>query len=232
MPKLAQLNTSNVAAVSQSETYTASVALTANTPESITVPTDSETGEKAGYIVFGLPVGTDFYARAFNTQDGYERVTNGNFATDTDWTKGAGWSIGSGVATATGAISTSLSQTANGAYPLVQGQAYLVTYIATQSAGSITINVGGTAGTARSSSATFTEVIIAGSTQTIEFTTSGFTGTVDDLSIKACASVPVDSTAGYSARLNPAGINLGTTPSYISLVSAGTPVITASFYKR
>ena len=34
---------------------------------------------------------------------GVELVTNGTFDTDTDWTKGTGWTIGSGVATAVGA---------------------------------------------------------------------------------------------------------------------------------
>ena len=32
---------------------------------------------------------------------GAEKVTNGGFSTDTDWTKGSGWTIGSGVATVT-----------------------------------------------------------------------------------------------------------------------------------
>jgi len=326
--------------LTKSYTYTNSVLLAASVPESFTVPTD-ENGQKAGYVIFGSPVATDFYARTFDVQEATDRVTNGTFAeyvtngafaSDTGWTKGTGWTIAAGVATATGAISTVLSQTsaitliegftytltftvtaftagtvtasvggtagtargsaatftqtfiagssqiiaftgagftgsidnvtvtawtlgtgwttdgataiATGAistalsqtalwtYPIVAGQAYLVTYVATRAAGTVTVNVGGTAGTARSTSATFAEVIIAGSTQAISFTTSAFTGTVDTVTIVAVASVPIDATTGLSAVMNPKGFKLSSTASTVSVVSAGTPVITASFYKR
>lgn len=109
-----------------------------------------------------------------------DKATNGTFASDTVWTKGTGWTIGTGVATATGAISTSLSEPAN----LVPGRTYTVVFDATRSAGSVTVNVGGTAGTARSSAATFTENVVAGSDGTITFTTSGFTGTLDNVTVK------------------------------------------------
>lgn len=323
----------------QATTFTNSKLLAASVPESFTVPTDNN-GIPAGHVRFGAPVATDFYARAFSTQESTDRVTNGTFAeyvtngafaSDTGWTKGTGWTIAAGVATATGAISTSLSQTsaitliegytytitftvtaftagtitpnvggtagtargsaatftetivagstqtlefttsgftgsidnvtvtawvlgtgwttdgataiATGAistalsqtaywiYPIVSGQAYLVTYTATRAAGSVTVNVGGTAGTARSSSATFAEVIIAGATQAISFTTSGFTGTIDNVTIVACASVPADATSGLSSVMNPKGFRLDKNASIVSVVSAGTPIITASFYK-
>ncbi len=153
-------------------------------------------------------------------------------ATITGWLLGTGWTTDGTTAIATGAISTALSQTANPANPIVVGQPYLVTYTATRSAGSITISLGGTAGTARSSSATFAEIIIAGSTQAISFATSGFTGTVDDVTIVAVATVPVDNTTGTVARQNPLGLAIPSDGSYVSVVSAGTPIITASFYQR
>lgn len=323
-----------------SDTDTQAVVLAANIPENVTIPSDSATALKAGTVVFGAPVAADFYARVFNTQQGFDRVTNGTFAeyvtngtfgSDTGWTKGTGWTIGAGVATATGAISTALSQdtaitliagytytvtytvtrsagtitpslggtdgtarsssatftetivagstqvlaftgagftgtldnisvtawvlgtgwttdgstaiatgaistalsqTANSVYPIVSGQAYLVTYTATRSAGTITVSLGGTAGTARSTSATFAEVIVAGSTQAISFGTSAFTGTVDNVTIKAVASVPTDSTTGLLPAQNPQGFSIPTDGSYVSLVSAGTPIVTVSFYKR
>lgn len=109
-------------------------------------------------------------------------AVNGNFATDTIWTKGSGWTIGAGVATATGAISTAISE--NAGFPIVQYQSYTITYTITRSAGSITPNIGGAAGTARSADGTYTETIIAGSTQVISFTTSGFTGTLDNVSVR------------------------------------------------
>ena len=41
---------------------------------------------------------------------GAELVTNGTFDTDTDWTKGTGWTISGGVATHTGAVGSNLTQ--------------------------------------------------------------------------------------------------------------------------
>ncbi len=150
----------------------------------------------------------------------------------TPWILGAGWTTGSGIATATGAISTALSQTANPAYPLVAGQAYYVTYtVATVSAGTIAINIGGQGGSVRSTAATFSEQIIASSTQAISFTTSGFTGTIDNLSIIPAAALFANVTTGASSEVNPAGYFLNGTISTISIVSGGTPTISASFYK-
>jgi hypothetical protein len=152
--------------------------------------------------------------------------------TVTPWILGTGWTTTT-VATATGAISTALSQTANPRFPLKEGQAYYVTFTATRSAGSVTVNIGGTAGTARSSAATFSELILAGSTQAISFTTSGFTGTIDDVTIIPVVSVPVDASLGVSGPENPTALFLGNNndASRISIVSAGTPTITTSFYK-
>lgn len=107
-------------------------------------------------------------------------ITNGTFAADTGWTKGSGWAISGGAAVATTA-STDLEQTI--ATGLVEGAAYELTFTATRSAGSVTPKIGGTSGTARSSSATFTETIIAGSTELIEFTGSGFSGTIDTVTL-------------------------------------------------
>ncbi len=112
---------------------------------------------------------------------------NGTFDSDTDWTKGSGWTIGSGVATATGAISTSLEQAAT--VPLIEGQSYTVTYTATRSDGSVTASIGGTAGTARSANGTYTETIVAGASQNITFAGSGFTGTIDNVVVRKTTSI-------------------------------------------
>ena len=116
-----------------------------------------------------------------------EYVRNGDFATDTIWTKGTGWTIGSGVATASGGISTDLSQTSE--LTLVDGQAYVVTFTITRSAGSINARLGGRTGSGRDASGTYTEIIIAGSTQEIAFNTSGFTGTLDNVSVKLVQTI-------------------------------------------
>ena len=132
-------------------------------------------------------VGTDSKNVQIWVADGLlENVTNGNFAADSDWTKGAGWTIGSGVATATGAISTALSQTS--AETLIAGQAYVLIYTVTRSAGGIIPSIGGQNGTERTASGTYREVIVAGSTQTLAFTGNAFTGTLDDISITPAVS--------------------------------------------
>lgn len=191
MVYLAPLVINQVAAVAQSDTYTQALSLAANVPENITIPNDQTGNNKAGYVVFGAPVLIDYYARVFNTSDGADRVTNGTFAeyvtngafaSDTGWTKGAGWTISAGAANATTATSD-LSQTS--AIILIAGYIYTVTYTVSRSAGTITPSVGGTVGTVRSTSATFTETIIAGTTQILAFTGAGFTGTLDNVSVTA-----------------------------------------------
>jgi hypothetical protein len=127
-----------------------------------------------------------------------EYSTNGTFASDTGWTKGAGWTIAAGVATATGAISTSLEQTAG--ITIIQGKQYEVRYTVTRSAGSITPSLGGTAGTARSANGTYSETIIAGSTQLISFATSGFTGTLDNVSVRDVGGGTIRNPADYTVN--------------------------------
>lgn len=102
-------------------------------------------------------------------------------------TLGTGWSYATGTATATGAISTPISQTSLAA--LIQGESYNVTWTMTQSAGTITPNIGGTAGTSQNSAGTYTETIVAGSSQVVQFTAAGFTGTVTLLSVHKVVAV-------------------------------------------
>lgn len=137
-------------------------------------------------------------------------VTNGTFATDTDWTKGAGWTIGAGVATAAGAISTAISQTAP--VTLVGGQAYRVTYTITRSAGGLIPSIGGTNGTERTATGTYNEVIIAGSSQTIAFTGNGFTGTLDTISINAAVNAGYDILPPTAFTVNGATLTFATAP--------------------
>lgn len=143
-----------------------------------------------------------------------QNATNGSFATDTGWTKGAGWTIAAGVATATGAISTAISQTAG--VTLVSGRAYTVTYTITQSAGTLTPSIGGYAGTARNASGTYSEVIVAGSSQIIAFTGAGFTGTLDNVSVQSVDGL------GYDIQ-NPSAYTInGTSLTFAVAPAAGT----------
>jgi hypothetical protein len=195
--------------------------LAANTVETFSVPTN------ATFVSFAATA--DIYVSYLPTNYDADIVTNGTFAADTSWTKGAGWTIAAGVADAAGAISTSLTQTPT---YLLEGQAYSCVFTATRAAGSITLNIGGTAGTARSSSATFTETIIAGSGTTIGFDTSGFTGTVDNFTVTPIAIVPTaDTIVGRGVDLNPTQRMLNGV-SKISMVSESNCKVTMNFYRE
>lgn len=141
-------------------------------------------------------------------------ISNGDFGSDTIWTKGAGWTIAAGVATAIGAISTPISQTA--IIALLQGQAYDITNTITVSAGNLTASIGGQTGTARTASGTYRETIAAGSSQTIAFTGAGFTGTLDAVSV-----TPVQS-QGFQIQIPSALTVNGTTITFAVAPPIGT----------
>ena len=92
---------------------------------------------------------------------GSDLVTNGTFATDTDWTKGTGWTISAGTSDVDGTqvADSDLSQSIS----VTNGQSYEVTFtISDYTAGTLTPRIGGTAGTGRTANGTYTEVIVAG----------------------------------------------------------------------
>lgn len=131
--------------------------------------------------VIAMPANSKLRLHLYNIEIA---VQNGGFDADSLWTKGAGWTIAGGVAVATGAISTAIYQTMN--VNLVPGASYDVTYTLTRSAGSLQATLGGgTGGSARSTAATFTDTLVAGSSdQTLTFTGTGFTGTIDNVTIQ------------------------------------------------
>ena len=137
-------------------------------------------------------------------------VTNGTFATDTGWTKGTGWTIAAGVADAAGAISVAISQTAP--VTLVEGQAYAVVYTITRAAGGLIPSVGGRAGTERTASGTYSEIIIAGSSQTIAFTGNAFTGTLDTITISPAVIAGPDVINPSSYTINGTSLTFSTAP--------------------
>lgn len=121
------------------------------------------------------------------TPQGAELLTGGDFASDAGWTAGAGWVIGSGVATATTASAALERADLSG----VNGALYEVSYTITRSAGSVTPNIGGVAGTARSVAGRYSDWITATGTGTFRFTCSGFTGTVDNVTVKRAEAANV-----------------------------------------
>ena len=110
---------------------------------------------------------------------GAEKVANGTFDSDTVWIKGAGWTIASGVATATTA-SSALEQNITA----VNGEIYELTYVLTVTAGSVIPQIGGVNGTSRTASGTYKESIKATGTGNLKFTGTGLSGTVDNVNVK------------------------------------------------
>jgi hypothetical protein len=134
-----------------------------------------------GSNVLGVPRGGGLYEWATNTT-ATEEVTNGAFAADTDWTKGANWTIGSGVATAATA-STALEQNIS----IDEGTWYLLDMDVTLSSGTVTASWNGVdIGAAISAAATIKRVFysINGGTAALAFTGASFVGTLDNVSVK------------------------------------------------
>jgi hypothetical protein len=115
-------------------------------------------------------------------------ITVGDFATDTVWAKGTGWTIAAGVATATAAaVGQKLTQSG---VSVTSGKLYAVQYtVSGYSAGSVSaeFNNGGTQGTARSANGTYTDYFYATSTGSITIgmipRVSALTANIDDVSV-------------------------------------------------
>ena len=113
---------------------------------------------------------------------GSDLIVNGGFAADTDWTKGAGWTIAAGVATATGGISTDLTAAVA---PLTLGAWYEIAYtISGFAAGTCAVVIG--AFVAQGNGSNGTKAITGRATSTaLALRGAGFTGNADNLSAKA-----------------------------------------------
>lgn len=132
-----------------------------------------------------------------------DAVTNGGFATDTNWTKGTGWTIGTSKASSDGSQSdvSDLSQNISAE----AGTSYKVTYTTTRSAGTVRPVLGGTLGTVRSTANTFTETIVAGSDGILLFRADAdFVGSIDSVS-----ATPLTGTGAISGTVALTWINLG-----------------------
>jgi len=126
---------------------------------------------------------TQSYSRVINPYlaSGRNIVLNGTFDTDTIWTKGTGWTIASGVATAAAATGN-LSQAS---LPIQTGRSYAVTYtVANRTAGSFQINLSGGIGPVRNGNGTFTDNLTATTTTaTLTFSVSNLSADIDNVSL-------------------------------------------------
>jgi len=116
--------------------------------------------------------------------DGVELVTNGDFATDTGWTKGTGWTISGGTADAATATSD-FTQTVS----FTLGQTYRLTYtVSNYSAGAVRTSLGAyAANTPISANGNYTDIFTptnVSSNSLLYFEgQSGFTGSIDNVSM-------------------------------------------------
>lgn len=126
------------------------------------------------------------YSRVINPAlaEGRQLVVDGDFATDTVWTKGTGWTIASGVlhsANNTG-VGTSTTQII-----LTLGKIYTVTFtVSNFVSGVVRIFVGsGSVGTIRTANGTYTETLVCTGNTTFSINPSGgnFVGDIDNVSV-------------------------------------------------
>ncbi len=153
----------------------------------ITTPTAYDTGK----ILSVKPV--QYY--------GPELVTNGDFATDSDWTKGTGWNISGGKGNGTSA-SGDLTQTIS----IAINKTYRVNYtISNYSSGVFRIVLGAyVAGTNRAANGTYTDVLTVTNANSnlllyLAADISAFTGSIDNVSVKEVLNADFDFTRGSSA---------------------------------
>jgi hypothetical protein len=116
---------------------------------------------------------------------GADVIVNGGFDADSDWTKGAGWAIAAGVATAT-ASSADLEQTVP---PLTVGKWYRVQYtVSGFAAGSVSARVGTTLLPSLGGNGTVVQYDRADATSFMMRGNSGFSGSIDNVSAKELAT--------------------------------------------
>jgi hypothetical protein len=113
-----------------------------------------------------------------------------DFAVDTGWTKGVGWTIpdpadcdGTQVADSDLVIDVP---------PLTAGKTYLIILEMTRAAGTLTPVVGTALGTARATSDTFTELLVANGTAFTLRADSAFVGTVPSVLVYELVTGPID----------------------------------------
>lgn len=119
------------------------------------------------------------------SQEGSELVTNGDFATDSDWTLDTGWSIGDGYAESTALSTRSIYQNIGNA---VVGKIYKVTYtILETNGGNFRAVYGGVNGTMRNTEGTYVEYFNATSSADDNLyldSLNVFIGKIDNISVK------------------------------------------------
>ncbi len=144
--------------------------------------------------------GTDFTPEASPDDEGYwdimpELVTNGTYDTDSNWTKGTGWTISGGTASCDGTNSALLFQSLSGT---TTSDTFEVTYtISSYVSGSVFVGFGSglvqPSGTTRNADGTYTEILTKTSVSTsFGFKSVSFVGSINNVSVTEYAITPLD----------------------------------------
>jgi hypothetical protein len=114
-----------------------------------------------------------------------ELITNGNFDTDSNWSKGIGWTISSGTANANISVGSLLSQTGQ---PFTVGRKYIYSFeVKNYISGTIRIGDASNVWATASANGVYTgEITLSGSPGTTLYfsTSSTFVGSIDNVSVK------------------------------------------------
>ena len=140
-----------------------------------------------------------FLPLRYSQQLGEELVVNGDFATDSDWTKEAGWTISGGKANFSGGSGNrNMSQ----AIGITNGKTYEIKYtVSSISAGAVSVRLGGMSGISEVTATTtgvFSGFITANSSANgnvqIEDNDNNFVGSIDNVSVKEVGQFSLDET--------------------------------------
>jgi hypothetical protein len=163
---------------------------------------------------------------------GDELVTNGTFDTDSDWTKGTGWSISGDTASSDGSqtANSQLDSTSN--ITLEAGKLYLVSYDVVREAGTVSISVTTElAYQATTSSGTYSyEVLATGGTRTVKIrANSSFIGSVDNISVREIN--PLSVSIGMEGRVTYADTNSTSEVTFVGWPATGSQPYIRNFMR-
>lgn len=145
---------------------------------------------------------------AVNTPtEGDDKIVNGGFGADSDWSKGTDWSIGAGVATkAAGAVASNLSQTVA---PLTVGAWYAATWDIVRTGGSFQMFIGTYASVLRSLTGSYIDKGRAPATSfTIRAVTGSTAGNVDNIVCKPLTLATLLCTVLYTRPFATASVGI------------------------
>jgi hypothetical protein len=114
---------------------------------------------------------------------GPDRVTNGGFDTDTDWSKGAGWTISGGVASKSLGVNSDLFQFAE----IPQNTPLRITLTVTVVVGSVLVRIFGGSTPSITTTGEYDFFVVSGSSGSVSLAVnaaSTFQGTIDNISVR------------------------------------------------